>query len=155
MIFKGKVHKNIKSESCQLVEIPLLDLMTQGEDPEDCLLMVVDAIESLDPTLKGKLSTKWADKKKSDFFLICEDPKIIGMLLQRQRIASGMTVKEAAKKLGFKSHNSISAYEQGEREPTISKLSQILSAYGKHFELGSEHRFQPCRNDHASLRQAN
>lgn len=142
MIFKGKVHKKTTFETDQVVEIPLLDLMTQGKNPEDCLLMITDAIESLEPDLKGKLSTAWTDNKKISFVLICEDPKIIGLLLQRQRMASGLTVKEAAKKLGFKSHNSISAYEQGEREPTISKLSQILSAYGKHFELGSEHIFQ-------------
>ena len=60
---------------------------------------------------------------------------MISLLLQRQRQRSGLSLAEAAERLGAKSRNAYARYERGESLPTIEKLDQLLHAVSADQEL--------------------
>jgi hypothetical protein len=53
---------------------------------------------------------------------------MIALLLRRQRQRSGLSLSEAADRLGVKSRNAYARYEQGASVPTIDKLDELLRA---------------------------
>ena len=53
---------------------------------------------------------------------------MISLLLQRRRQASGLSLAEAAKRLGVQSRNAYARYERGEALPTIEKFDRLLRA---------------------------
>jgi hypothetical protein len=131
MRFKGKVWKDGKF---WLVEVPVLDVMTQGHTKQEALEMIADAIEG------------YVDQKgfKVDVFagprgyleVGAEDVgRLVALFLKRRRQASGLTLAEAAKRLGVKSHNAYARYEQGRTAPTVEKLVQLLSVVDRDYDM--------------------
>ena len=53
---------------------------------------------------------------------------LTAFLLRRARLRAGLTLAEAAKRLGAKSLNAYARYEQGRAVPTVVKLSKLLAA---------------------------
>jgi transcriptional regulator with XRE-family HTH domain len=53
---------------------------------------------------------------------------MISLLLRRQRQKSGLSLKQAAERLGAKSRNAYARYEQGVAVPTVAKLDELLKA---------------------------
>lgn len=133
MIFEGRVFKSSKSKYW-LIEIGALDLMTQGESKKEAYAMIQDALASqIDrPGFKTELYPTAGDR-----FLIDtnEDAAVIALLLRRQRTKSGLTIREVAKLLGAKSPNAYAAYESGKREPSVSKVDELLSVVSKQDRL--------------------
>lgn len=108
-----------------LVELPLLDAMTQGTTRKDAYAMAVDLVESL-VAQPGFTATAYAGKH-GEFELGASDPgALLGLVLKRQREASGLSLAEAAKRLGAKSRNAYARYEQGRSVPTVDKLNELL-----------------------------
>jgi transcriptional regulator with XRE-family HTH domain len=62
---------------------------------------------------------------------------MIGLLLKRQREVSGLSLAEAAERLGAKSRNAFARYEHGTSVPSVEKLSDLLQAVspGRDFVL--------------------
>ena len=60
---------------------------------------------------------------------------MVGLLLRRQRERSGISLAEAAERLGVKSRNAYARYEQGTSVPTVEKLNQLLEAVAPDQEL--------------------
>ncbi|HIP70308.1 MAG TPA: XRE family transcriptional regulator, partial [Anaerolineae bacterium] len=57
------------------------------------------------------------------------DPKpMISLLLQRKRELSGLSLAQAAERLGASSRNAYARYEQGRAAPSIEKLNELLRA---------------------------
>jgi len=54
--------------------------------------------------------------------------RLTAFLLRRTRLRAGLTLTEAAKRLGAKSLSAYARYEQGRAGPTIVKLSGLLAA---------------------------
>ena len=52
----------------------------------------------------------------------------LALLLRRQRERQGLTLAEAAERLGQSSRNAYARYEQGKAMPTLEKLEQLLQA---------------------------
>jgi transcriptional regulator with XRE-family HTH domain len=52
----------------------------------------------------------------------------VALLLRRQRERQGLTLAEAAKRMGQRSRNAYARYEQGKAVPTVEKLEQLLEA---------------------------
>jgi ribosome-binding protein aMBF1 (putative translation factor) len=52
----------------------------------------------------------------------------LALLLRRQREREGLTLAEAAKRLGQSSRNAYARYEQGKSVPTVEKLEELLAA---------------------------
>ena len=64
-----------------------------------------------------------------DFEVSSDDSRtMISLLLQRQRQKAGLTLAQAAQRLGAKSRNAYARYEQGVSVPTVEKLDELLRA---------------------------
>jgi hypothetical protein len=133
MRFVGKV---FKVEGYWAIEVPILDVVSQGRTREEALEMIADAIESL------------VNKPgfKAEVFMVTDSYFEIGshqvsvltaFLLRRNRIKHGLTLFDIKKRLGAKSHNTYARYEQGRSVPSIVKLYELMSAVdpGRDFVL--------------------
>ena len=53
---------------------------------------------------------------------------MIGLVLRRQRERSGLSLAQAAQRLGVKSRNAYARYERGTSVPSVEKLGQLIKA---------------------------
>ncbi len=109
------------------VEVPILDIATQGHSQKEAYEMIADAIESL--VNKEGFRIEVFPGKGQYFEVGATDlATLTGFLLHRQRIKQGLTLMKAAKRLGVRSHNTYARHEKGESSPSLEKLRQLLSA---------------------------
>jgi len=124
MRFYGKVYKDGKF---WLAEVPLLDAMTQGHTRREAFEMVSDLLESL--VNRPEFSVTVHPGKRGDFEVSSNDPRgLISLFLRRQRERSGLSLSEAATRLGAKSRNAYARYEQGISMPSLEKLTELYQA---------------------------
>ena len=124
MRFSGRVYKD---DGFWLVEIPILDAMTQGHTKKEAFEMAVDMIKSM--VNKKDFQIVLYKGKNGDFEIGSSDSRhLISLLLQRKRELSGLSLSQVAAKLGFSSRNSYARYERGQTVPTIGKLAELLKA---------------------------
>ena len=126
MKFEGRVWKERGSRHW-LVEVPILDVMTQGSTKADALRMIADAIEGL----VGRKGFRVSVHPRGDGrFTVGSDREAewIALMLRRQREAHHLTLAEVARRLGQKSPNAYARYEQGRSRPTVAKLTELLKA---------------------------
>lgn len=110
-----------------VIEVPILDLVTQGRTKKEAFEMIADAIESL--VNKEGFKIDVFPGKKSYFEVGSSDVAVLAaFLLRRHRIKHGLTLLDVKKRLGAKSHNTYARYEQGKSVPTIEKFNQLMSA---------------------------
>ena len=110
-----------------LVEVPLLDAMTQGHTKREALEMAKDLVESL--ANRPGFSAAVHPGSKGDFEVSSTDVRgMIGLVLRRQRERSGLSLAQAAQRLGVKSRNAYARYERGTSVPTVEKLGQLIKA---------------------------
>jgi DNA-binding transcriptional regulator YiaG len=131
MRFSGKIYRDGKF---WLAEIPILDLMTQGRTKKEAYEMVADMIESLINKKNFKIIVY---KKSKDAFEVgtLEPKHMIGLLLQRKRELSGLSLAQVANILGVSSRNAYARYEQGRSVPTVEKLDELLHAVCPHYDI--------------------
>ncbi len=124
MRFSGKVYRD---ESFWLAEVPVLEAITQGRTRKEALEMIEDWFISMVNLPGFSVTVDLTDKR--EFEVGSSDVRsMISLLLQRQRQKSGLSLAEAASKLGARSRNAYARYERGESVPTIEKLDQLLHA---------------------------
>ena len=124
MRFYGKVYKDGKF---WLAELPLIDAMTQGHTRKEAYAMVEDLLESLANRPGFKVTVH--PGKHGDFEVSSNDPRVlISLFLRRQRERSGLSLSEAARRLGAKSRNAYARYEQGTSMPSLEKLTELYHA---------------------------
>jgi transcriptional regulator with XRE-family HTH domain len=58
-----------------------------------------------------------------------------GALLRQVRLEKGLTQKECAARMGFKSVRAWAAYEAGDRSPTLEQAEHLLHVFGYTAEL--------------------
>jgi ribosome-binding protein aMBF1 (putative translation factor) len=110
-----------------LVEIPILDAMTQGRSRKEAFAMAADLVEALSdrPKFKAFVHPGPGD----DFELSTNDVRgLVALLLRRKREASGLSLAQAARRLGAKSRNAYARYEQGASMPTLEQLNKLVAA---------------------------
>ncbi len=123
-----------KEGSFWLVEVPALDLTTQGETKEEAYKMIKEASEEL-----TRLYFKREDAEEfeitvisygKDVFAITSNnvQLLMSLLLKRQREKSGTTIQTAAERLGSKSPNAYAQYEKGHTNVSVVKFEQLLDA---------------------------
>lgn len=123
MRFSGKVWKEGRF---WLVEIPALDIMTQGTTKQEAIEMIADAIEGY--VGRPGFEVKVFSGISGDIEVGSNDvAALTALYLRRRRQASGLTLAEVARRLGARSHNAYARYEQGKAVPTIEKLSELLA----------------------------
>lgn len=133
MRFYGKVYRD---GNFWLAEVPIFEAMTQGRTRKEALLMIGDWFESM--INKPGFSATIYPGNKGEFEVGAEDVRaMIGLLLKRQREISGLSLAEAAERLGAKSRNAFARYEHGTSVPSIEKLDHLLRAVspGRDFVL--------------------
>ena len=132
MRFEGRVWKDAGSKYW-LIEVPLLDVVTQGASKKDAYFMIADAIEGLANRKKFHVDVR---PLNSETFTIGSnvDNVMIALMLKRQREAHRLTLMEVARRLGQKSPNAYARYERGESLPTVEKLNKLMKAIDPAFE---------------------
>ncbi len=124
MRFQGKLCNEGKF---WLAEVPVFDAMTQGRTRKEALDMIADWFVSManrqgfgvdiHPTGKDAFEVSSADSRT-----------MVSLLLKRQRQRSGLSLAQAAQRLGAKSRNAYARYERGASVPTVEKLDELLRA---------------------------
>jgi len=110
-----------------LAEVPLFDAVTQGRSRREALEMIEDWFVSM--VNRPGFAVEAMPTGKEQFEVTSDDLKsMISLLLQRQRQESGLSLADAAKRLGARSRNAYARYERGDSVPTIEKLDQLLRA---------------------------
>jgi Helix-turn-helix len=124
MRFQGKVRKDGKF---WLAEVPVFDAMTQGRTRKDALDMIADWFVTM-ADRKG-FSIDIHPVGRNAFEARSSDTRtMVSLLLRRQRQKSGLSLAQAAQRLGAKSRNAYARYEQGASAPTVEKLDELLRA---------------------------
>ncbi len=135
MRFYGKVYKDGKF---WLAEIPLLDAMTQGHTRKEAFAMTKDLLESL--VNRPGFSVTVHPGRNGGFEVSSNDPRgLISLFLRRQRERSGLSLSEAAERLGAKSRNAYARYERGTSMPSIEKLAELYQAVAPGQDLVLHH----------------
>ena len=124
MRFPGRL---VKGRKYWVVEIPAFDAMTQGRSRRDALVMAEDLIETM-ADVKGFRATAVATGPNTFEIEANKVNVLLALLLRRQRERHGLTLAEAARRLGQTSKNAYARYEQGRARPTVEKLEQLLKA---------------------------
>ncbi len=115
-----------------LVEIPDLELQTQANTLDEVLPMAEDMLTLMfEDTGVESFIIEWDDRGAGKFSIGTENvDALLAFIMKKKRQEAGLTVVEFAKVLGFSSHNSISAYEQATRSPTVGKFAEIAEGLG-------------------------
>ena len=124
MRFSGRVWKD---GSHWLAEVPLFEAMTQGRSRREALEMIEDWFVSM--VNRPGFAVEALPTGQDEFEVTSNDLKsMISLLLQRLRQESGLSLADAAERLGARSRNAYARYERGDSVPTIEKLDQLLKA---------------------------
>jgi len=124
MRFQGKLCRDGK---WWLAEVPVFDAMTQGRTRKEALDMIADWFVTI--VDRKDFSVRIHPTGGDDFEVGSDDSRtMISLLLQRQRQKAGLTLAQAARRLGAKSRNAYARYEQGVSVPTVEKLDELLRA---------------------------
>jgi hypothetical protein len=122
--FPGQVRKDGRF---WLAEIPAFDACTQGRTKREAFEMAGDLIETM-AAMKGFRVTVYPTGGETFEIGANRMAVLLALLLRRQRERQGLTLTEAAKRLGQRSKNAYARYEQGRTMPTVEKLEQLLKA---------------------------
>ena len=131
MRFQGRVYKDT---GVWLVEVPIFDAISQGRTRIESLEMIKDWFVTM--VDKPGFAVEIHSGKSGEFEIASDDLRsMISLLLQRRRQQSGLSLGEAAERLGARSRNAYARYERGESLPTVEKLDQLLKAvsHGRDF----------------------
>jgi DNA-binding XRE family transcriptional regulator len=110
-----------------LAEVPLFEAMTQGLSRREALEMIEDWFVSM--VNRPGFAVEAMPTGQDEFEVTSNDLKsMISLLLQRLRQESGLSLADAAERLGARSRNAYARYERGDSVPTIEKLDQLLKA---------------------------
>ena len=133
MELEGKVWKDPDS-SWWLVEIPFLDVMTQGKTRKEALAMIKDAVmellkDSYESFLDEHFILTVNRYEDGVIGLGASDDKVLFALgLKRQRLRSGSTIRDVSRRLKSKSPNAYARYERAQTRPSIEKYAELLHA---------------------------
>ena len=128
MRFAGRVFRVGKYWA---VEVPILEVVSQGRTKKDALEMIADAVESLANRPGFKLEVF---PGIGEYFEIGSEDQatLTALLLRRARQRAGLSLSQVADRLGVASINAYARYEQGRSIPTVQKLSQLFAAVSSH-----------------------
>lgn len=125
------------------VEVEAIGAWTQGRSRREAIDMLVDLVETMIETeLKRPGVTVTVTVLGSDgphaynVLVEASEPALLGALvLKYQRTIRGLTLAEVATKLGTAHHNAYASYEQGRRDPSLGKFSELLAAIAPEMSL--------------------
>jgi hypothetical protein len=131
MELEGKIWK---SKRFWLVEIPILDAMTQGRTKKEALEMVQDLIREMminyfPKDLDERFEIRVIDYKNKFIGVTTNNNSLLlALSLRRQREKSGLTVREVSERLGSKSPNAYAQYERSKSRISLDQYERLLRA---------------------------
>jgi predicted RNase H-like HicB family nuclease len=128
-----RIHGTIEREGkWWAVAVASLGVFTQGRTRAEAFAMAQDAVKILldRPDVKVRVE----EANDGDGLTVQTNPSalLVGFMLRCRREAAGLTLVEAAKRLGQSSVNAYARYEQGRAMPTIEQLDRLLLALDRH-----------------------
>lgn len=109
------------------VDIPLLDLSTQGATKAKAYEMAKDVVETM--VDKEGFSVSIIPAGNNSFIIDTEDTRVLmAFTLQRRRLAKGLSPAEVARRMNESSRTGYVRYENGESQPSVEKFFAILKA---------------------------
>jgi ribosome-binding protein aMBF1 (putative translation factor) len=138
-MFRGKVYKEGKF---WMIEVPDLDLMTQGHTKEEAYDMLEDLLKTA--SNRDNFKADIARHANNTFLLRGRDEQserdLIAILLRRQRARAGLSLNDMARLLKAKSKNAYARYEHGESVPSPIMMEKMLRVMGLTFEMRVRNR---------------
>lgn len=131
MELEGKIWRDGKF---WLVEVPSLDIMTQGKTRKEAFMMIKDAVMTcascnFDEKLLKKFELRVVEYDQDIIGITTNDNKLLlALSLIRQRAKSGSTIRDASKRLGSTSPNAYGVYEKGKINISLDKFEKLLYA---------------------------
>lgn len=131
MELEGKVWKDGKF---WIVEVPVIDVCTQGRTRKEALIMIENAImelifEYFHTFETEDLKLEILDREKNVIGIKASNNNLmLSFSLIRQRELSKSTVREVAERLGSKSPNAYAQYERGKMRITLDQYERLLQA---------------------------
>lgn len=114
------------------IQIPDLELYSQAESLEEIPVMVDDLVGMMfeEAGIEG-YEILWEKGSNEHFLIGTKDvPGLLAFIMRRKRGDLGVSVTELAERMGYSSHNSIAAYEQASRSPSVEKFAEIADGLG-------------------------
>ncbi|MBZ5640093.1 MAG: type II toxin-antitoxin system HicB family antitoxin [Acidobacteriia bacterium] len=124
MRFPGRIKRDGRF---WLVEIPAFDAVTQGRTKREALAMAEDLVETM-AGVRGFRAAVYPTGGETFEIGGNRLGVLLALLLRRQRERQGLTLAEAAERLGQRSKNAYARYEQGRAMPTVEKVERLLKA---------------------------
>lgn len=130
---EGRVWRDSNS-SWWIVEVPFLEVMTQGRSRKEALVMIRDAIFEL---LKDSFAHLLDERFQLTVTLYedgvigigpSDETLLFALALKRQRAKSGSTIRDVCKRLKSKSPNAYARYERAQVRPSLEKYAELLQA---------------------------
>lgn len=130
MELEGKIWKRGKF---WLVEVPAVEVMTQGYSQAEAKKMIADAIEGLVtcyfPDESEGFQVSVHEYKKGIIGVSTSNNSLmLAFSLRRQREASKSTVREVSERLGASSPNAYARYEKGRTRISLDQYERLLQA---------------------------
>lgn len=126
MKIEGKV---AKAGRYWAVEIPALRIHTQGTSRGDALEMGLDAVKLHAEELGVDIPLSVEAGIGNDFYIASDDVAgLLAFIMRRQRQKAGLSVRDAASRLGATSPTAYARYERGDIEPGFSKVDALIGA---------------------------
>lgn len=124
MRFAGRVFKVGRQWA---VEVPILDVVSQGRTKKDAIEMIGDAIEALANKPGFRVDVF---PGSGEYFEVgsTDQSTLTALLLRRARQQSGLSLAQVARRLGSTSVNTYARYEQGRSTPSVQKLTELFGA---------------------------
>ena len=123
-----------RSGSWWALEVPLLDIYTQGRTRREAFEMLEDAAQLLANHDGFGLEFHGRSGERFEVSGV-DEASFYAFVLKRQRQARGLSLRDVSERLGAKSRNAYARYEQGQAVPTIHKLAELLKAVNPNVEL--------------------
>lgn len=124
MYFAGHLKKDGKF---WMIEVPDLDIATQGRTQKEALAMIADVIELA--TDSPGFKVKIISKGKREFVVTANNvSKLIALFMKRQRQSHGLTIRQVASAMNYKAHGAYAQYERGTSSPGIETLEKFVTA---------------------------
>jgi len=122
----------------------ILGAYTQGRSLREATANLAEAIELKVGERNFKVTITdlgHGDSAEHIVFIEASEPGLLAAeVLKYQREIHGLSLADVARKLGAASVNAYAAYEQGKREPSLSKFLELLHAVAPEVALVVEQR---------------
>jgi len=127
MMLIGRIAK--ENSSLWSAEVGSIGAFTQGASRADAASMLAEVIELMVERPGFKVTVTEIAKDDEGILVDATEPSsLAAQVLKYQRQVRGLSFAGVAKLVGNSSRNAYARYEQGQIEPTLRKLRELLTA---------------------------